>query len=74
MNWEKASYGKTASKSGGSKLKGIQTEGNRGIPSGTSAPKSSVGRIKGGIDTPTTTGNKGVDVDKGFQSTKAPKS
>ena len=72
-DWAKASYGKTASKSGGGKLESVANGGNKGLPPGTSAPQSSVARVKGGIDTPTTKGNKGITDQKGFQSSKAPR-
>lgn len=73
MEWSKASYGKTASKSGGGKLDAVGSKGNRGITSTAGVTKSSVSRVKGGIDTPTTKGNKGVTIDRGFKSSKPPK-
>ena len=70
MNWQKASYGGTASKSGGGKLKAV-TKG--GIPDGCPG-KASIGRVKGGIATPTTEGDKGIPPMKGGGgSKKAPR-
>ena len=72
MEWKKASYGKTASKSGGRKLEPVMTAGNKGIPSGGSYPgKSQLGKTKGNIDTPMTKGNKGVTTQKGFPKSPA---
>jgi hypothetical protein len=68
MKWQKANYGGSDSKSGGGCLKGV-TKG--GLPSGaTKVKKASVSK---GFDTPTTKGNKGVDVKRGFPKAKAPK-
>ena len=73
MDWSKASFGKTASKGGGGKLEAVGGKGNRGITSTTGVTKSSVGRVKGGIDSPSKSGNKGVTINRGFQSSKPPK-
>jgi hypothetical protein len=59
ISWAKASYGGTASKSGGGKLDKTTTEGNKGIPPVSGVSKSNIGKSQG-IDTPTTKGNKGV--------------
>lgn len=72
LSWDKAKYGGTDSKKGGGKLDSPMPKGSRGIPAGTSAPKSSVERKKG-IDTPTLGGNKGITLEKGFPSGKAPR-
>lgn len=76
MDWSKASesQNKSAGKKGGGKLTTVMTDGGKGIPAGTSAPNSSVGRVKGNIATPTTDGNKGIVAKPGggFSSKKAP--
>ena len=56
MDWSKAGYGKTASKSGGGKLNTVQ---KGGAPPNLPG-KASIGRVKGGIATPTTKGDKGI--------------
>lgn len=59
-------------KKGGGKLDGLMPKGGKGIPDGGSYPgKSSVGKVKSGIDTPTTKGNKGVTMEKGFPKSPA---
>lgn len=57
MEFKKASFGGTASKSGGGKLEAV-TKG--GLPPSGLPGKSSIGRMKGGIATPTKEGDKGV--------------
>ena len=72
MDWKKASYGKTASKSGGRKLEPVMTGGNKGLPSGGSYPgKSQLGKIGGNIDSPSKKGNRGVTLQKGFPKSPA---
>lgn len=65
MKWGKASYGGTASKSGGGKLQPLITKGDRGIPPGSSVPKASVSRGGSVIDAPGEKGDKGAKVVKG---------
>lgn len=70
MEFSKASFGKTASKSGGGKFQGL-TKG--GAPSGLPG-KGSLGRVSGGIDKMTTKGSKGIPPGTpGKGSSKAPK-
>lgn len=56
MEFKKASFGGTASKSGGGKFEGL-TKG--GAPPNLPG-KGSLGRVKGGIDKITTKGDKGI--------------
>ena len=73
LKWEKASYGKSVTKSGGAKLESVANGGDKGIPKGGTYPgKASVGRTgNGGIDAPGLKGNKGVTTDKGFPKSPA---
>lgn len=50
-----------ASKTGGGRVKPVQTEGNKGVPSGgTYPPKSQLGKTKGNIDSPGMKGDMGI--------------
>ncbi len=70
MEFKKASFGGTASKSGGGKLEAL-TKG--GAPPNLPG-KSSIGRVKGGIVTPMKEGNKGIPPSTpGKGSGKAPR-
>jgi hypothetical protein len=69
MDWSKAGYGKTASKSGGGKFEGL-TKG--GAPPNLPG-KAGLGRVKGGIVSPTTSGNKGIPPKAPGKGSKAPK-
>ena len=75
MGWESAreQQAKSTSKSGGGKLKSVQTDGGKGLP--PNLPKSgNIGAGKGHITPTTTSGDKGI-IAKGtsFQSSKAPR-
>ena len=74
LKWAKAGHGGTTSKSGGGKRQWVGTEGDKGIPSGGTYPSKAEVSKKRGIDSPSVSGNKGVDTQKGFPSAKAPKS
>lgn len=70
MEWSKAGYGKTASKSGGGKLEGVS---KGGAPPNLPG-KAGLGRVKGGIVSVMKGGDKGIPPMKGGGgSKKAPK-
>lgn len=65
-------YGGRSFKKGGGKLISDMPKGSKGLDVGGSFPgKGSTGKLKGGIDTPTTKGNKGVTMEKGFPKSPA---
>lgn len=71
MEFKKASFGGTASKSGGGKFTGL-TKG--AIPPSGMPGKASIGRVKGGIDSLTQKGDKGIPpMMPGKGSSKAPR-
>jgi len=64
-------YGGRNFKKGGGKLESPMNSGNKGIlPGGKMPGKSPISRMKG-IDSPTTQGNKGVTIEKGFPKSPA---
>lgn len=64
-------YGGTSWKKGGAKLDSPMNAKDKGIPTGGKYPGKQSWSKKGGIDTPTTQGNKGITTEKGFPKSPA---